>query len=106
MRLPQVAEGERRAAETIEPAAREMHGLVGWIFSLCRSKREERELRQKQLRLIQTLHLGGRRQLLLVECSGERFLLGGGPDNVQTIVRLQGVESSGHEEKNEVDPWH
>jgi flagellar biogenesis protein FliO len=105
MRLPQVADGELRA-ETNAPAAPGIQGVVGWMLSLCRSKRAERELRHKQLRLIQTLHLGGKRQLLLVECSGERFLLGGGPDNVQTIVRLQGVSRSDHEEKNEVDPWH
>jgi flagellar biogenesis protein FliO len=41
------------------------------------------------LRLVETLSLGGKRQLMLVTCGGESFLVGGGMDSVETIVRLK-----------------
>jgi flagellar biogenesis protein FliO len=40
------------------------------------------------MRIIETLALGTKKQLLLVSCDGERFLVGTGPDQVQAIVRL------------------
>jgi flagellar biogenesis protein FliO len=43
----------------------------------------------RQMRLVETLSLGGKKQLLLVACGGERFLVGTGADSVQTIVRIQ-----------------
>jgi hypothetical protein len=44
--------------------------------------------------LVETLVLGGRRQLMLVSCGREHFLVGGGVDSVETIVRVKvdGVE--------------
>jgi len=38
---------------------------------------------------VETLALGGKRQLMLVTCAGESFLVGGGLDSVETIVRLK-----------------
>jgi flagellar biogenesis protein FliO len=54
-----------------------------------RGLRSRRELQRKQLRLVETLPLGGKRQLMLVTCAGESFLVGGGLDSVETIVRLK-----------------
>ena len=54
-----------------------------------RGLRGQRELKRKQLRLVETLALGGKRQLMLVTCAGESFLVGGGLDSVETIVRLK-----------------
>ena len=82
----------------------EFQGLLGWVLSLRRSKRADREARQNQLRLIQRLSLNGRGQVLLIECAGERFLLGGGLDSVHTIVRLRGAGLSTAESENEVAP--
>jgi hypothetical protein len=39
--------------------------------------------------LVETLALGGKRQLMLVTCGGESFLVGGGMDSVETIVPLK-----------------
>jgi flagellar biogenesis protein FliO len=64
-------------------------GLAGWILDLLRSWRGQREMQRKQLRLVETLSLGGKRQLMLVTCAGESFLVGGGPESVETIVRLK-----------------
>ena len=67
----------------------EAQGLAGWVQSLMRGLRGQRELKRKQLRLVETLALGGKRQLMLVTCAGESFLVGGGLDSVETIVRLK-----------------
>jgi flagellar biogenesis protein FliO len=54
-----------------------------------RGLRGQREVKRKQLRLVETLALGGKRQLMLVTCAGESFLVGGGLESVETIVRLK-----------------
>jgi flagellar biogenesis protein FliO len=74
-------------------AASEMQGLAGWVLGLLQKDKRERGSRQKQLRVVEILPLGGKRQLMVVEYAGERFLVGGGLESVQTIVRLQDVES-------------
>jgi hypothetical protein len=67
----------------------EVHGLAYWILKLFRIWRGQREPTRKQLRLVETLPLGGKKQLILVTCDGESFLVGGGVDSVETIVRLK-----------------
>lgn len=66
-------------------------GLAGWILGLVQGRWRGMNSQQKQLRLVETLALGGKRQLLLIECAGESFLVGGGLDNVQAIIRVQGL---------------
>ena len=67
----------------------EMQGLAGWVFDLLRGWRGERTAQRKQMRVVETLALGGRRQLMLVSCGDEHFLVGGGMDSVKTIVRVK-----------------
>jgi flagellar biogenesis protein FliO len=67
----------------------EMQGLAGWVLGLLRGWRGERMVQRKQMRLVETLALGGRRQLLLVNCGEEHFLVGGAIDSVETIVRVK-----------------
>ncbi len=62
--------------------------LAGWVLRLLRGWRG-REMQREQLRLLETLSLGGKRQLMLVTCAGERFLVGAGPESVETIVPLK-----------------
>jgi hypothetical protein len=64
-------------------------GLAGWMLGLLRGWRGQRETQRRQLQLVETLPLGGKRQLMLVTCAGERFLVGGGLESVETIVRLK-----------------
>jgi hypothetical protein len=40
------------------------------------------------MELIETLHLGGKRQLLLVLCDGQRYLVGAGGDSVHSIAEI------------------
>lgn len=67
----------------------EMQGLAGWVLGLLRGWRGERTAQRKQMRVVETLALGGRRQLMLVSCGDEHFLVGGGMDSVETIVRVK-----------------
>ena len=83
-------------------AAPAIPGLAGWVLRLLRGWRGRREMQREQLRLLETLSLGGKRQLMLVTCDGERFLVGGGPESVETIVRLKG-EISRHESAESLD---
>jgi hypothetical protein len=79
----------QKELNTVAMAAPEVQGLAGWLLGLLRGWRGQREMQRKQLRLVETLSLGGKRQLMLVTCAGESFLVGGGMDSVETIVRLQ-----------------
>jgi hypothetical protein len=42
------------------------------------------------MHLLEVLPLGGKKQLFLVSCVGERFLIGGGVEGIETIVQIQG----------------
>lgn len=70
----------------------ETGGLPGWVSRWLRVWRIQRRPASRQLRLVETLPLGGKRHLMLVVCAGERFLVGGGADSVQTIVRVRANE--------------
>jgi flagellar biogenesis protein FliO len=72
----------------------ETPGLAGWLLGLVRGWHEPRVSQKKQLQLVETLPLGGKRQLMLVTCAGESFLVGGSFESVETIVRLRAEPSS------------
>jgi flagellar biogenesis protein FliO len=44
--------------------------------------------RPRSLALRESLSLGERRFVAVIECDGQRFLVGGGSQNVQLIARL------------------
>ena len=88
MRVSQRAE-QRELRNVATTAAHEVQGLAGWGLGLLRGWRSRSEMQRKQLRLVETLPLGGKRQLMLVTCDGESFLIGGGMESVETIVRLK-----------------
>ena len=44
--------------------------------------------KRKQMRLIESLALGNRRQILLVACDNQRYLVGVGPDSVGSILAM------------------
>ena len=67
----------------------EIQGLTGWVVDLLRRWRGEGTAQRKQMQLVETLELGGRRHLMLVTCGDEQFLVGGGIDSVETIVRVK-----------------
>lgn len=71
----------------------EMQGFAGWVLARLQGVRSRREIHRRQLRLVETLSLGGKRQLMLVTCGRESFLVGGGMDSVETIVPLKNEKS-------------
>jgi flagellar biogenesis protein FliO len=79
--------------------ASELQGLAGWALGLLRGLRQ-RETHTKQMQLIETLALGGKRQLMLVSCGRERFLVGGGLESIETIVRLRAEDEAELETRN------
>jgi flagellar biogenesis protein FliO len=83
----------RRRVENKTATTPNVQGLVGWMLSMLDSWRGAGEACQRQLRLIETLPLGGKKELMLVTCAGESFLVGGGAEGVETIVRLHGEAS-------------
>ena len=84
-------------------------GLAVWLLGFARRVARnglgnlQRSRGQRRMELVETLQLGGKRQLMLVVCDGQRYLVGAGGDAVQSIVaagarmeedvQLAGVES-------------
>lgn len=71
----------------------ELQGLAGWLLDFVRSRRGTRHKQQRLMHVVETLPLGGKRQLMLVSCGEEQFLVGGGLESVETIVRVKGGSS-------------
>jgi flagellar biogenesis protein FliO len=67
---------------------KEARTFAGWLSNSLRELCGWQETSRKQLRLVETLSLGGKKQLMLVTYAGESFLVGGGVESVQTILRL------------------
>ena len=67
-------------------------GLAGWLlecFTALRARVQRAAIAPaRELHVLETLSLGGRRQLTLVSCGDERVLVGCGADQVQTIVQI------------------
>ncbi|MEG9435958.1 flagellar biosynthetic protein FliO [Edaphobacter sp. HDX4] len=63
-------------------------GLAGWLLQWWMGRRSGKAKAVRQMEVLETLPLDGRRQLVLVRCAGEQFLVGGGPDQVNTILRV------------------
>jgi hypothetical protein len=78
--------------------------LLAWLPNLTAGRG-----RTRHMKVIEMLPMGGRRQLTLVSCDGERFLVGSGADGVASIVRVHtgpdmtlGSESTA---KGLAEPW-
>jgi hypothetical protein len=85
-------QGDQRTMAQRE-ASVEGQGLAEWVLRFARGWRGRDDGQRRQMRLVETLPLGGKRQLMLVSCDGERFLVGGGLDSIETIVRVKGESS-------------
>jgi len=65
-------------------------GLAGWLLGRLSGAGAKRQAAEKQMRLLESLPLGGKRSLMLVSCAGELFLVGGSVEGIESIVRVQG----------------
>jgi flagellar biogenesis protein FliO len=71
-------------------------GLLGWLMEAI-GARGRQNRHSRQLELIETLSLGGKRHLMLVNCNGSRFLVGVNGDAPMTMLGLRETESYNHE---------
>ncbi len=80
---------KREERASMPPA--QVGGLAGWIMAWAHTLWRGATMRRdgkRQMCVIETLSIGGRKQLVLVSCGGEQFLVGTGAESVQTIVRV------------------
>ncbi len=73
---------------------READGLAGWLLDRVRGLRQRAGTEAKELQLLEVLSLGGRRQLMLVACGTQQYLVGCGAESVETIVSVSGVSGT------------
>lgn len=52
---------------------------------------------ERRMELLDTLQLGGKRQLMLVLCDGQRYLVGAGNDSVHSIAEMASQQTSSPE---------
>lgn len=65
------------------------HGLAAVLLRMWTNRRSAKAVRAREIELLETFSLGGRRELMLVRCAGERFLVGGNFDRIETMVKLE-----------------
>jgi len=70
-------------------------GLAGWLMELfsvplrVRFAGMGKARTKRRMELVEMLQLGGKRQLMLVVCDGQRYLVGAGGDSVQSIAEMR-----------------
>ena len=69
----------------------EIGGLAGAVQSWLQLKSQP----ERRLRIVETVPLGARRSLMLLECDGKPYLAGLSADGVQTIVAAAGLFPGG-----------
>jgi flagellar biogenesis protein FliO len=89
----ELVQGFTRRQE-IERAA-PVGGLAAWMVGALQGRvrikwRGGARTRTQQMQLVETLSLGGKRQMMLVDCDGERYLVGCGADTVTSIAKVTG----------------
>jgi len=86
----EIVQGFTRRQEIEKVAS--VGGLAGWVVGALQGRvrlkwRGGSRANVQQLQLLETLPLGGKRQVMLIACAGEHYLIGCGPDSVATIVK-------------------
>ena len=64
--------------------------LVAWLLLLFSGIRMGgTRASARRMQVLETLSIGPRKQLVLVNCDGETYLIGTGPESVQAIQRIE-----------------
>jgi hypothetical protein len=84
-------EVRRIARVTRTPVQRGMfRGLIEAIVKLCGGAWAGGSgVAPRRMQVLETLSIGPKKQLLLVRCDGEKYLVATGPESVQTILRVE-----------------
>ena len=87
-RMTKVARETRQTRET-----RQHEGLAAWLWAAVRSVRagewRAQKPARKHMHVVETLTLGPRKNVVLMSCDGERFLVSLGAEQVGTMVRVR-----------------
>jgi flagellar biogenesis protein FliO len=69
-------------------------GFAGFVIELVRRGRSGLGVAraEKSLKVVEVLQLGGKRQVMLVACGEQRFLVGAGAEGVSAIVPVDAGE--------------
>ena len=67
------------------------HGIAGALLQWWVERRAKKDCVQ-HLRVIETLPLNNRQELVLVQCAGQQFLVGVGLDRISTILPVEPTE--------------
>lgn len=70
------------------------HGIAGALLQWWAERRARTDASIRQLRVIETLPLNSKQKLMLVECAGQRFLLGVGLEQISSIVKVDSSEET------------
>ena len=70
----------------------ERRGLIAACVRVWQRRGRLLVSQERQLRVLETLPLGGRRQVHLVACGAQKFLVGTGADAVTSIVLVTAAE--------------
>jgi flagellar biogenesis protein FliO len=66
-------------------------GVTGLLLQMWTARSAAGACHVRKMQLLETLSLGGKRQLALIQCGDEQFLVGGGLETVETIVKVNSV---------------
>jgi len=92
--MKNLTRGGKFAGSDARIQAEPQTGLAAWILMRMRRPMGVGFLKlgkaraERRMELVEVLPLGGKRQLMMVECDGRRYLLGAGSDSVQSIVEM------------------
>lgn len=70
----------------VPPAAKGPGGLAGWVLRCFGGRANRPPQPKKRLHVVEQISLGGKRQLSLVECDGQRILVGSSEQGVQSMM--------------------
>lgn len=86
-----------RARREAEPPTGLGAWLVKWFQTSFRVKFSGmgKGRAKRRMELVEMLQLGGKRQLMLVVCDGQRFLVGAGGDSIHSVVEMRSPLAAG-----------
>ena len=70
------------------------HGMAGALLQWWTERRSKRQESVQQLQIVATLALNSKQKLMLVDCSGQRFLVGVGLEQISAIVKVESSEGT------------
>lgn len=70
------------------------HGIAGALLQWWAERRSRNEASIRQLRIIEALPLNSKQKLVLVDCSGQRFLVGVGLEQISSITKVESSQET------------